>query len=380
MNRRLLLKTGAGMVAVLAGGGALWANTRTPIKALAPWDQAGQTLGDVRLDCLAYAILAPSPHNRQPWRVEFSGADRMQLYCDLSRRLPHTDPYDRQITIGLGCFLELLKLSAGQKGYKLDTQTFPDGQPAEMSRLDTRPIASIRFVKADVVPDPLFDAILTRRSHKQAFDTQKRIEPAILNEVLAIESTGGSVDRPKVDKIKDMLYQGMAVEFSTRHTLKESADLMRLGKAEIEASPDGIDLGGPMMELLIAAGMINKKDLSDPDHQSVKDYLARTKNIYDTSQGIVWQTTNDNSRTSQLEAGARYVRLHLKASQLGLALQPISQTLQEYPEMASLYQDIHTELGVSSPQRLQMLARIGYAGMENPSPRWSAETILTRHS
>ena len=29
--------------------------------------------GDVRLDALAYAILAPNPHNMQPWKIELDG-------------------------------------------------------------------------------------------------------------------------------------------------------------------------------------------------------------------------------------------------------------------------------------------------------------------
>jgi heterotetrameric sarcosine oxidase gamma subunit len=37
--------------------------------ATEPWRRAGQSLGDPRLDALAYAILAPNPHNRQPWTV-----------------------------------------------------------------------------------------------------------------------------------------------------------------------------------------------------------------------------------------------------------------------------------------------------------------------
>jgi hypothetical protein len=58
-NRRVFLKTGAATIAVTAGATGIWANTRTPTKALQPWKDAGQRFGDVRLDALAYAILAP---------------------------------------------------------------------------------------------------------------------------------------------------------------------------------------------------------------------------------------------------------------------------------------------------------------------------------
>ncbi len=377
MKRRMILKTGAGMIAILASSGVLWGSTRTPRKALAPWQDAGQSFGDIRLDCLSYAILAPSPHNRQPWRVELTGDDRMQLFCDLSRRLAHTDPYDRQITIGLGCFLELLKITAAEMGYHLQTDFFPLGEPRERERLDNRPIADIRFVRAEVTPNPLFKEILARRSNKDAFNSEQKVTPSALSELLTIESTFGSVEPERVERMKSNLYEGMEVEMSIRRTLKESADLMRFGKSEIEASPDGIDLRGPMLELLMAGGIITRENLSDPEHSQVTDYLARLKGIINSSQAIVWQTSADNSRKSQLKAGAEYMRLHLKATQKGLALQPLSQTLQEFPEMASLYKRVHDELGVPPQHRVQMLMRVGYAANPGPSPRWSVESMLT---
>ncbi|MFN8982898.1 MAG: twin-arginine translocation pathway signal protein, partial [Alphaproteobacteria bacterium] len=57
---------------------------------------------DPRIRAAGHAIRAPNPHNLQPWLVQLAGADRVLLRCDLERRLPATDPFDRQIVIGLG--------------------------------------------------------------------------------------------------------------------------------------------------------------------------------------------------------------------------------------------------------------------------------------
>ena len=46
------------------------------------------------------------------------------LFCDLDRRLPVTDPQDRQITIGLGAFLELMRMAAAQDGLRADIALF----------------------------------------------------------------------------------------------------------------------------------------------------------------------------------------------------------------------------------------------------------------
>jgi len=65
-SRRTFLKVAGGGVILAAGSaGAFW-GTRIPREALAPWDHAG-TSQEPRRRALSYAILAPNPHNRQPW-------------------------------------------------------------------------------------------------------------------------------------------------------------------------------------------------------------------------------------------------------------------------------------------------------------------------
>ena len=90
---------------------------------------------------MAWAVLAPNAHNRQPWALRLVGADTALLFCDLDRRLPATDPFDRQILISLGCFVELYRLAAASRGFAADITPFPEGEP--QPRLDARPVARI---------------------------------------------------------------------------------------------------------------------------------------------------------------------------------------------------------------------------------------------
>ena len=149
-SRRRFLSILGGGVVFAATGATVWATTRDPVAARRPWEAAGAaTETDPRRRALSYAVLAPNPHNRQPWIADLSIADELTLYCDPDRRLPHTDPFDRQITIGLGCFLELLSQAAAEDGYRTDVAVFPDGEP--QPRLDTRPVARVRFVRDETV-------------------------------------------------------------------------------------------------------------------------------------------------------------------------------------------------------------------------------------
>lgn len=376
MNRRMFLKTGSAVVAVtgIAASG-IWFNTRTPTKVFEPWQRAGTSYGDPRLDSLAYAILAPNPHNRQPWKVHFSNQNSMDLYCDLERRLPHTDPYDRQITIGLGCFTELFVMAANNLGFHVTVESFPDGEP--QPRLNNQRIAKFTLEKStNIKKDPLFEQVFNRRSSKVGFDTTTDISSSAMATLLSTSQSAGSTERHIVNRIREISYQGLSIEMKTPKTLRESVDLMRIGRAEIEANPDGISMKGAPMELLNKVGVMTREGMRDPNNSMNIQALSMFKEKFNTSMGYVWLTTKTNTRKEQLQAGRDYVRLNLQATALNIGMQPVSQTLQEFPEMAEQFQVIHNLLGIKQPNRIQMLARIGYCPQVEPSPRWPLESAL----
>ena len=134
MQRRHLLTAATGIILTQQNG--LWRSARA--EPLGPWRAApASTATDPRLRAAAWAVLAPNPHNRQPWLMRLDGTDTMTLFCDLDRRLPETDPFDRQILIGLGAFLELFRLALLEQGLDASITPFPEGEP--QPRLDARP-------------------------------------------------------------------------------------------------------------------------------------------------------------------------------------------------------------------------------------------------
>ena len=59
---------------------------------------------------LEAAALAPSVHNSQPWRFRVL-PDRIELHADLSRRLPATDPDDKELRLACGAALANLRIA-----------------------------------------------------------------------------------------------------------------------------------------------------------------------------------------------------------------------------------------------------------------------------
>ena len=52
----------------------------------------------------------------------------LTIFCDLDRLLPETDPFDRQITIGFGCFLELLQAVGSFVDLQAESTKQADGE------------------------------------------------------------------------------------------------------------------------------------------------------------------------------------------------------------------------------------------------------------
>jgi hypothetical protein len=376
-RRRFLAIAGGGVI--LAAGAAGYAVTRTPRTAQAPWAAAGQ-YEEPRRRALSFALLAPNPHNRQPWIVDLSRDNEVVLHADTAKLLPETDPFSRQITIGLGGFLELMRMAAAEQGYRVETELFPEG--ADDKALDGRPIArSIFRADPSVARDPLFSHVLARRSLKEPYDTARSVAPDALaslsSAVTAGSRFGGTVDAAEVASFRALSREALRIEIETPRTFKESVDLFRIGHREVDANPDGIDFTGPLFETLRLLGLFTRESALDTSSSAYKAGLDAVYANADTAMGHIWLVSGANTRRDQIAAGADWLRVNLAATALGLATQPLSQALQEYPEMAKLYADIHETLAPDGGT-VQMFARIGYGPSMAPSPRWPLDAKIAQ--
>jgi len=361
-RRKTLALLGGGVVVATAASAGTFLATRTPKRALEPWTNAGQ-YEDPRLFALSYALLAPNPHNRQPWLVELNGTDGILLHRDESRALPETDPFHRQIFIGLGCFLELMSVAASWRGKTAGIKLFPEGEDG--------PVASVRLADGGE-PDALAAHILDRRSCKEPFEDTS--VPDTMSEIL---SAYGEVltDASRVAEIRDLTWQAWLTEMHTHRALKESVDLMRFGKGEITANPDGIDLSGPFLESLMLAGLLTRESQLDPTSTGFQEGVKMYEAMLNATPAYVALTTHGNSRPDQIAAGRRWLRLNLETTRLGLALHPVSQALQEYAEMAPHFAEAHRLLAKPG-ETVQMLGRLGFGPKTPQTPRWPLETRM----
>jgi hypothetical protein len=192
----------------------------------------------------------------------------------------------------------------------------------------------------------------------------------------------GTVQPERLVALRKLCWESALVEMRTPRTMMESIHLIRVGPSEILEHRDGISINSPFVRTISALGMFDRSAPPAAGSPAEKNAMARFEGHSNSAMGFVW-ITGSNTRSDQVEAGRTYVRLQLQATALGIGVHPMSQALQEFPEMKPHYDRAHQlVLGQNAPRSatdptVQMLCRIGYAPVPVPAtPRRALEKFI----
>ncbi|VUS33388.1 Acg family FMN-binding oxidoreductase [Klebsiella spallanzanii] len=328
--------------------------------------------GDPRYRWLAVAARAPSSHNMQPWKVALtSRPDKMALYVDTGSLLPAADPQCRQTMISLGGFIELLCMAANADGVHCEVEHLAPNKDAN------QPVALFTFTRMQAAqePDGLLPFAASRRVNRETFHQNASISEERLSLLLAAGSrrdavAHGSVQTGKISEISAQVAEAWRIDLQQPEIMLEMLKVTRIGRREIEHYRDGIAIQGFLPELAERLGMFPRDRVPEQNSAMMKSMREMGEQQASSAAGWVWLVTTGNSRSQQIAAGRAFVRLHLRATQLGIALQPMSQALEDYPAMIESQQKLYQVLTVTpEKETVQMLARIGYADPAPLSPR-----------
>ncbi len=372
-RRRFIELIGGGVVLAAAPlAGCASGYPRAAIEAWQPTNDGAE----IRRWMLAHALLAPNPHNRQPWIADLQREGEINLVCDGERLLPQTDPFGRQILIGCGAFIELAVIAAAERGHRVRVEPFPTGEPGLRELPGNRVVARLSVERDAVLKkDALFAQIHRRHTNKSAFDNTRTVPAAVWTALRSAATergllAGAITEASSMAQVRRITRESYETECITDRTWLESARLMRIGPAEIEKNRDGISLMGSMPRLLSAVGMFDRFEVPQRGSSAFQRVMDRWA-AFETGSGYVWLASAGNSRSQQLAAGRAYVRAHLQATAAGVDMHPLSQALQEFVEVKPQYDALHRLLGFDpTTHTVQMLARVGYgAAAAGPSPR-----------
>jgi len=381
LSRRGFIRVlGTSAVVLGAGGLALTQVDQMPAQAIEGWNGPPPSVRDPRVRALSHALLAPNPHNLQPWIADLREADAITFILDRTRQLPATDPYSRQLTIGCGAFLELLRMGAAEQGYRADIVAFPKGDwPA--NAVGDQPVCRVEFTPdAGVVRDPLLAQVLKRRTNRNPYDATSvsgRDAAAIQASIAQLPvQFGWTSEAGQLARLRNIAKRAWDIEINKDATYYESVKVYRITADEILRHRDGLSFHGPFFWSMHALGLFSKERAMSGDATVRQQSLDFINGQLANTPAFAWIVTATNDRRAQLAAGAAYVRANLKATELGLAMQPLSQALEEYPEMLPVLAEHKRALGLPESVTVQMFFRFGHAATVEPAPRRPLDAII----
>ena len=384
MNRRDFIKVVSATGAVTMVPSVLSGCATTKLSALDDWQPENKTNTDVRLLVLSYALLAPNAHNKQPWLVKLKAPMEFELYIDQTRLLPETDPFARQIHISHGTFIELLDLAAKHSGYVCDIRYFPQGM-RNNTIISDKPVAHFTLVKSTTAkPDSLFDSILHRVSNKREYDDSPVSTETLTQLTLPlhedVSSLSFSNDSRYLKSIAAIADNAMQIETQNQKRDDETLAMFRFNDEEINKYRDGLSMDqsgiSGFTKLIAETFFVTREKVMNDKASFSKEAINLTQKQANSATAWAWLTTKKNSRKDQILIGRTYARIHLKATELGLAMHPMSQVLQEYEDMNTLQKKFLKLLEIPEGHTVQMLFRLGYANTVRHTARRQLEQIV----
>lgn len=314
---------------------------------------------------LGYGILAPSPHNCQPWKFRINVND-IEFMADRHRALRVVDPFDRELTMAVGACLLNVRIATEYfgRGYVVDVLPRPE-TPDLLATLTLR--LHEETSSEDVI---LFHAITQRRTNRQAFRSDPlpteflaELEAAAVQEGAWLAAITAEEGRHAVG---ELVAQADRVQWASRDFRKELAAWLR---PDTEHHADGIpchDAG--VRDWLSFAGPLWVRTFNRGNAEAAHD-----ADIAEHSPALVVVGTDEDDPRAWMQAGQAMQRVLLHAQASGVSASFLNQPI-EVPELRPALGSLTARDGCP-----QALLRLGYGPEVAPTPRRSVRGLLIKH-
>jgi nitroreductase len=351
--------------------------------AFNPWDGWRGNPGEGPTQPLHAAILAANPHDTQPWLFSAHGSS-IAVFADRARNLGSFDPFRREMHLGVGCAIENLMRAASVCGYTMNV-IISGGLLKPSPGPDPVRAAHLWLDAAPAMRDALFEAIPKRHTNRGPYQ-ERPVSLADLHKLADLASDHEVRVAFLVDGHARADMAALIVEATERiiadpEMSGDSARWFRTGRREVNEHRDGIgtDTAGLSPAMTIAAKILPDQDAASAD----KYWLGMTRDVQTHAPvlGIVL-VRNRLEMGSAIGAGRAWQRLHLAATAMGLAAQPLNQPVECVDRNAQLgrndqFANALSKLAQAPGWEATFTFRLGYAQSPAlPSPRRPLSAVL----
>lgn len=310
-----------------------------------------------------YAALAPSSHNTQPWRF-LIGDGALTLYADWSRRLPVSDPDDRELTLSCGAALFFLRIAAMRYGRTPEVQRFPD--PIHPDLLAVVRLGGLCCTRPDA--NALFAAIPHRRTNRGPL-VGAPLRPGLTDELRrAVWKEGSRLalfeDGSEKNALADLVAEGDRAQFADPAFRAELAAWVRP-----PAAGDGLTLHGLGVPAALdglapaAAAVLRRFDLG-------RGQAARDRELAAGAPLLGLLASREDTPLAWLRTGEALGCLLLRSQLEGMQASYLNQPIQ----VPALREEV--ERTFCPGWRPQVLLRLGFGATVPPSARRPFDDVV----
>ncbi|GAA3367564.1 nitroreductase [Streptomyces antimycoticus] len=308
------------------------------------------------------ATAAPSMHNTQPWRFQYSRRNRVfHLRADLRGALPHSDPVLRSLHIGCGAALMNLRVAVAHEGWQATTRVLPDPN-------DPMLLASVTLTGPlgdEDDPATLYPAVHARHTSRYPF-AETPLPDAVLT-ALAEAAHREYVSLSFASGLHLQSVMDLALEAEARNLTDAgaAADLARFTRRADDTRPatEGVPeyAFGPRRRI----GKAPMRDFAGG-----KPIPGRPTVDFETAPHLALLSTSRDRPLDWLRAGQAMERVLLRATIEGVSTSFITQALE--------WHDLRWPLRdpMSGNAYVQMVLRLGYGRPGSQTPRRPVHDVL----
>jgi hypothetical protein len=314
---------------------------------------------------LGYAILAPSPHNTQPWLFRINAMD-VEFFLDRRRLLPIVDPEGRQAAISCGAALCNLQIATEYFGHTYKIEMFPDSaNPQFIARLHLG--LQGETTGEDIT---MFHAICARHTNRQPFH-DKPVPASLLEECTAIASQLGAwfvayQDESSRTVLANLVAEGDQRQWSDKAFRAEMAQWIRSKPAE---HGDGLAPGvaGIGRNWAFASSFL-VRNFNRGEGKATSD-----REIVQHSPVLAVLGTANDDLPSWIKVGQALQRILLEAQSEDIWTSFLNQPT-EIPDLRNRLAE-----AIGAEGYPQVLLRMGYGPEITPAPRRPVRQMLIMH-
>ncbi len=317
---------------------------------------------DKALFLLNYAVLAPSSHNTQPWIFKVYD-DKIKLFADISRAMPVSDSYNRELVISCGAALGNFEIAANYFGLSCRFDYLPDER-------DRTHLVNIHLIVGHTVTAmdrKLFSAIKDRATNRNEFGAYSLPSSANAFLVKEAEKLGIELklieDKAKRSAIAELIIEADQKHFSNPQYREELSKWLRANNGE---QTDGISSSAswtPNFVAKIESMIIKKFDVGS-------GVAARDKELIEQSAMLAVIATEKEEPTQWIATGVFLSRILLYFTAIGVAAGYLNQAI----EILEIRKLLREQTGIAGYP--QLVLRMGKAKNARPAARRPLEDVV----